>query len=159
MWIRLILVSDFPLGRREAILMEGKCYMRSIFICLWATFNSCTFRKSFHLWFFWGGWSFHKILTWIHLIFTFLGESCSIWSMFTSIEMLLLEAACRSFESPHAWVSIFTFSWQLLHSPEHAGFKLLLKHAITGDDLTPTMWCQVMAIGSNVNKRKLASWR
>lgn len=48
------------------------------------------------------GECFYKILTWTHLIFTFLGESCSVWSMFTSVEMLLLKAACRSFERPHA---------------------------------------------------------
>ena len=104
--------------------------------------------------FFW--WCFHKILTWIHLIFTFLGESCSVWSMFASIKTLRFEAACRYFEKPHAWVSIFTCSWQLLHAPEHVGSELLLKH---GNDLAPAMWYQVMAIGSNVNKRKLASWR
>lgn len=67
--------------------------------------------------------------------------------------MLLLKAACRSFERPHAWVSIFKFSWQLLHSPEHAGSKFLLKHVITSNDLAPAMWCQVMASESNVNKR------
>lgn len=104
----------------------------------------------------------HKILTWIHLIFTFLRKSCSIWSIFTSAEMLLFEAACRSFERPHAWVSIFKFSWQLLHSPEHAESKLLLKRVITSDDLAPAMWCQAMAIGSNVNKKtgklEIAKW-
>lgn len=156
-WMKLLSVSEFSKGGRVMVWMEGKGSIISV--CLWGPFSSCTsFQKVISLMAFVGR-HFYKILTWTHLIFTFFGESYLIWGMFTSVEMLLLKAACRSFESPHAWISIFKFSWQLLHSPEHAGSKFLLKHVITSNDLAPAMWCQVMASGGNVNKRKLASWR
>lgn len=49
------------------------------------------FQKAVSLMAFFGeGRYFHKTLTWIHLIFTFLGGSCLMWSMLTSVEMLLL---------------------------------------------------------------------
>lgn len=101
---------------------------------------------------------FHKTLTWIYLIFPFVGESCSVWNMLISLKCFCWKPG--GFEKLHEirlYFYVLTTASTCLHFPKHTVAKFLLKHIITRDDLTSATWCQGITRGSKVKKGRLTS--